>query len=150
MDLQFDFHGEPVGGFITTYLLEKARVVRLVIGQEKGQRKSKSVTVYVHACTTCLHHMHAMHFVLLTVCDIRYDRQGEGERNFHIFYQLLAGGEAKKMKLPTDPKHYFYLKQGGAESVKGMNDAEWYKEMVEGLAAVGFGEEDKRAMLEVR
>ncbi len=28
MDLQFDFHGEPAGGFITTYLLEKARVVR--------------------------------------------------------------------------------------------------------------------------
>jgi myosin-1 len=28
MDIQFDFHGNPVGGNITTYLLEKARIVR--------------------------------------------------------------------------------------------------------------------------
>jgi myosin-1 len=65
MDIQFDFHGEPAGGVITTYLLEKARVVR----------------------------------------------QGEGERNFHIFYQLVASGEGKKYGI-TDPSSSFkYLNQ---------------------------------------
>ena len=54
------------------------------------------------------------------------------------------------MKIPTDPRQYHYLKQGNAETVKGMNDAEWYKEMVQGLAAVGFRDDDKRAMFEVK
>jgi hypothetical protein len=42
MDIQFDFHGEPVGGYITTYLLEKARVIRCT--------RSRSVCVCVCVC----------------------------------------------------------------------------------------------------
>lgn len=33
MDIQFDFKSNPCGGVITTYLLEKARVVRLAEGE---------------------------------------------------------------------------------------------------------------------
>ena len=43
--------------------------------------------------------------------------QAEGERNFHIFYQMLTGGAPvllNQVKLQSDPEQYFYLSQVGA------------------------------------
>ena len=44
----------------------------------------------------------------------RVVHQAEGERNFHIFYQMLTGGAAvmlNQVKLQSDPEQYFYLSQ---------------------------------------
>ncbi len=95
MDIQFDYAGDPAGGRITTYLLEKARVAY----------------------------------------------QGEGERNFHIFYQILSG-QASSLGIDSSPKKYKYL-SGGAERAAGINDAQWYKEMHEGLHTFATANQQK-------
>lgn len=47
------------------------------------------------------------------------------ERNYHIFYRLLAGlSDKKKRKLHlTEAKDYHYLSQGNCFVCEGMDDA---------------------------
>ena len=47
----------------------------------------------------------------------RVVHQAEGERNFHIFYQMLIGSTPvtlNQVKLQSDPEQYFFLSQVSA------------------------------------
>jgi len=89
MDIEFDFKGDPLGGVISNYLLEKSRVVR----------------------------------------------QSTGERNFHIFYQLVAGAPPATLeKYHIDKsRDYNYL------SVKDCtpDDQAKYKEVMNAFDVIG-------------
>ncbi|XP_009332448.1 PREDICTED: unconventional myosin-Ia [Pygoscelis adeliae] len=105
MDVEFDFKGEPLGGVISNYLLEKSRIVRHV----------------------------------------------KGERNFHIFYQLLAGGSAQllqQQKLRQDCRHYGYLNRESS-GLPGVDDAANFRAMQDAMRVIGFSPAEVTALLEV-
>ena len=56
--------------------------------------------------------------------------QTEGERNFHIFYQLLAGadGPLREELGLQNPEYFDYLNQGKCYTVDGMNDVEEFRD----------------------
>ena len=53
----------------------------------------------------------------------RIVRPGKGERNFHIFYQLLASSYVEPLGLSRDPDNYRYLCISKCSKVDGVDDA---------------------------
>ncbi|XP_035795364.1 unconventional myosin-Ib-like isoform X3 [Anopheles albimanus] len=94
-DIEFDYKGDPVGGHLTLYMLEKSRV------------------------TT----------------------RPAGERNFHIFYQLLSGADIqllKSLKLQRNIDKYELLKNSFANEDDRTNFA--YSKR--SLEILGFGQDE--------
>ncbi|CAA9999891.1 unnamed protein product [Nesidiocoris tenuis] len=109
MDIEFNSLGDPVGGNILNYLLEKSRVVG----------------------------------------------QNPGERNFHIFYQLLEGGEPELMEalhLTRKIDYYNYISKAGKDSkvgADGLNDARHLKEVCNAMTILGLSAREQGEILAI-
>jgi len=92
MEIQFDSKGDPRGGRISNYLLEKSRVIF----------------------------------------------QAQGERNFHIFYQLVCSLSSDLLSEfgirgnPT-PDHFHYLNQSGCYRVDRIDDISDFNDTVNAM-----------------
>lgn len=77
--------------------------------------------------------------------------QAQDERNYHVFYELLAGltGEEKeKYGLQTADK-YFYLNQGGSNEIDGKNDGEDFRFLLAAMQVLGFANEEQDAIFRI-
>ncbi|XP_058632964.1 unconventional myosin-Ih isoform X2 [Onychostoma macrolepis] len=75
----------------------------------------------------------------------RVVHQNHGERNFHIFYQLVEGGEEDLLRhlgLEKDTKHYSYLVQGECLNVSSINDKNDWKTVKNALSVIDFDASD--------
>ncbi|XP_060939098.1 unconventional myosin-X, partial [Limanda limanda] len=82
----------------------------------------------------------------------RVVRQNPGERNYHIFYALLAGAtkEHKSLYFLEDPAESFhYLRQSGCLKDKSLNDKELFNSVMEALKVLEFSEEEIRDMFKL-
>ncbi|XP_066465075.1 unconventional myosin-Ie-like [Eleutherodactylus coqui] len=104
-EIQFSRGGEPDGGRISNFLLEKSRVVS----------------------------------------------QNSGERNFHIFYQLLEGVSAEDRENlgVTSPDYYFYLNQSAVYNVEDVSDKNEFAETMAAMDVVGVSHEAQASVLKI-
>eukprot|EP01080_Neovahlkampfia_damariscottae_P000976 gene976-9883_t len=99
MEIMFDRKGDPVGGRVTNYLLEKSRVVF----------------------------------------------QQKKERNFHIFYQIIAGASSQQKEDYglEEPKYFHYLNQSGCFDVENIDDKKEFQETQQAMDFIGFTKENQ-------
>lgn len=72
----------------------------------------------------------------------------EGERSYHIFYQLCAGapGALKEKLNLKDVSEYNYLRQSNCYSISGVDDAEQFRIVMEALDVVHISKEDQESV----
>ncbi|EDO35007.1 predicted protein, partial [Nematostella vectensis] len=107
MEIQYSRSGQPNGGKISTFLLEKSRVVS----------------------------------------------QGQGERNYHIFYQLLSGctpDEMSELEIDLGPaESYKYLNQTGVYTIEGTDDVSDYAATINAMEVIGIASSTRNTVLKL-
>uniref|UniRef100_A0A8C4GDY4 Myosin-X n=1 Tax=Dicentrarchus labrax TaxID=13489 RepID=A0A8C4GDY4_DICLA len=79
--------------------------------------------------------------------DNRVVRQNPGERNYHIFYALLAGADRDHRDmflLSEGPESYHYLSQSGCVQDNSLDDKQLFDSVMEALKVMEFTEEEIR------
>uniref|UniRef100_A0A8C9XB66 Myosin Ic, paralog b n=2 Tax=Sander lucioperca TaxID=283035 RepID=A0A8C9XB66_SANLU len=82
----------------------------------------------------------------------RVVHQNHGERNFHIFYQLIEGGEEDLLRalgLERNPQQYQYLVKGNCPKVSSINDRSDWKMVRKALTVIGFNEDEVEELLNI-
>ncbi|XP_045484063.1 unconventional myosin IC isoform X1 [Pieris rapae] len=77
--------------------------------------------------------------------------QMSGERNFHIFYQLLAGADQallQHLKLQGRPETYKYTSENTSASQK-LNDAEQFRSVLEAMKVIEISEAEQKEIFEI-
>ena len=103
IDLNFSKRGHLIGGSISSYLLEKVRLVS----------------------------------------------QNAGERNFHIFYQLIAGASAEDKERwgIATASAYCYINQGGVFQLKAIDDSDEYATLIRAFTVLNFEQKEQASVL---
>ncbi|CAM9199076.1 unnamed protein product, partial [Ectocarpus fasciculatus] len=80
---------------------------------------------------------------------VRLPFQQLGERNFHIFYQIAAGGSDEDLAAwhIDDIRDFYFANQGRTYDLRHVSDADEFDEMKKALSTLNFEDEDVSSLL---
>uniref|UniRef100_A0A3B3QQJ8 Myosin Ic, paralog b n=1 Tax=Paramormyrops kingsleyae TaxID=1676925 RepID=A0A3B3QQJ8_9TELE len=92
------------------------------------------------------------HILSFLLENSRVVHQNHGERNFHIFYQMIEGGEEELLQrrgLERNPQQYHYLVKGKCPRVSSLNDRDDWKAVRKALSVIGISDEEVEELLNI-
>ncbi|XP_019719970.1 unconventional myosin-XV-like [Hippocampus comes] len=77
--------------------------------------------------------------------------QAKDERNYHIFYEMLAGlsSQQKQTFYLQEPETYYYLNQGGDCGITGKDDGEDFQRLLAAMEILHFTSDDQSVIFRV-
>ncbi|XP_051988166.1 unconventional myosin-XV-like [Xyrauchen texanus] len=77
--------------------------------------------------------------------------QAKDERNYHIFYEMLAGlpSQQKQSFYLQEAETYYYLNQGGDCEITGKSDGEDFRRLLSAMEILHFSAEDQNGIFRV-
>ncbi|XP_071975982.1 unconventional myosin-XV isoform X2 [Engystomops pustulosus] len=77
--------------------------------------------------------------------------QAKNERNYHIFYEMLAGlpSQQKQAFYLQDAETYYYLNQGGNCEIPSKSDAEDFRRLLNAMESLSFTTEDQDSIFRI-
>ncbi|XP_045744106.1 unconventional myosin-XV [Mirounga angustirostris] len=77
--------------------------------------------------------------------------QAKNERNYHIFYELLAGLPAQLRQAFSlqEAETYYYLNQGGNCEISGKSDSNDFRRLLAAMEVLGFSGEDQDSIFRI-
>ncbi|XP_030067877.1 unconventional myosin-XV [Microcaecilia unicolor] len=77
--------------------------------------------------------------------------QAKNERNYHVFYEMLAGlpSQQKQLFCLQDAETYFYLNQGGNCDIPGKSDTEDFQRLLSAMEILNFNAEDQSSIFRI-
>ncbi|XP_068509540.1 unconventional myosin-XV isoform X3 [Syngnathus scovelli] len=77
--------------------------------------------------------------------------QAKDERNYHIFYEMLAGlpSQQKETFYLQEPETYYYLNQGGDCGIAGKDDGEDFQRLLAAMEILHFTQDDQSAIFRI-
>ncbi|XP_071119029.1 unconventional myosin-IXb-like isoform X6 [Haliotis cracherodii] len=77
--------------------------------------------------------------------------QAKNERNYHVFYYLLAGADKNEREslYLSEPEEYYYLSQSDCYSVEGVDEEDEFARLKQSMEMVGFSHETQKRIFAV-
>ncbi|NXM87738.1 MYO15 protein, partial [Oenanthe oenanthe] len=121
------------GAITSQYLLEKSRVVFQVCGEGvlgSAPNSAPSATPSP-ALSSAL--------------------QAQSERNYHIFYEMLAGlpSQQRQRYCLQGAETYYYLNQGGNCEIPGKDDAEDFRRLLNTMEVLNFSVDEQNSIFRI-